>query len=229
MYDLGPDDVVVNGFPLFHVAGAFVYGLSVLYAGGTLVVPTRLACATGILSTRSWRHVAEHRVTVIGGVPTVVSALNSVAVDADIMLVMLTGGSPLPTDSPMPSSVAHWARAPQHPRNDGMRRRSNDRTVSSGPRTPGSTGLRLPFTELKVFRSSGSIEDSALACDAGEKQASSHCAARTSVPDTASWPAVMPGPSSGARPSGESPWSYRCRGPTVHHRQGRRTSSSGIT
>ena len=35
MYDLGPDDVLINGFPLFHVAGAFVYGLSVLSAGGT--------------------------------------------------------------------------------------------------------------------------------------------------------------------------------------------------
>lgn len=42
MYDLGPDDVLINGFPLFHVAGAFVYGLSVLSAGGTILIPTRL-------------------------------------------------------------------------------------------------------------------------------------------------------------------------------------------
>lgn len=35
MYDLSSTDVVVNGFPLFHVAGALVYGLSVFAAGGS--------------------------------------------------------------------------------------------------------------------------------------------------------------------------------------------------
>ena len=39
MYDFGPEDVVVNGFPLFHVAGAFVYGLSALASGADLVDP----------------------------------------------------------------------------------------------------------------------------------------------------------------------------------------------
>src|SRR6202012_5455226 len=34
MYDLSANDILVNGFPLFHVAGAFVYGLSVFSAGG---------------------------------------------------------------------------------------------------------------------------------------------------------------------------------------------------
>lgn len=169
MYDLGPDDVVVNGFPLFHVAGAFVYGLSVLYAGGTLVVPTRLGMRNRHFVNSIWRHVAEHRVTVIGGVPTVVSALNSVAVDADIssLRVMLTGGSPLPTEL-----ADAFERGTGKPVRNilGMTECAGVVTIEPflGPRTPGSTGLRLPFTELKVFRSSGSIEDSALACDAGE-------------------------------------------------------------
>jgi fatty-acyl-CoA synthase len=32
--------VEVNGFPLFHVAGAFVYGLALLAIGATQVLPT---------------------------------------------------------------------------------------------------------------------------------------------------------------------------------------------
>ena len=61
MYDLGPDDVLINGFPLFHVAGAFVYGLSVLSAGGTLLIPTRLGMRNRISSARSggrWKRIA---------------------------------------------------------------------------------------------------------------------------------------------------------------------------
>jgi len=100
MYDLRPEDVLINGFPLFHVAGAFVYGLSVLSAGGTLVIPTRLGMRNRSFISSIWRQVERYRVTAIGGVPTVISALNSVAVDADIssLRVMLTGGSPLPTE-----------------------------------------------------------------------------------------------------------------------------------
>ncbi len=169
MYDLRPDDVLVNGFPLFHVAGAFVYGLSVLYAGGTLIIPTRLGMRNRNFVTAIWRHVEEHRVTAIGGVPTVISALNSVVVDADIssLRVMLTGGSPLPTEL-----ADAFERGTGKPVRNilGMTECAGVVTIEPflGPRTPGSTGLRLPFTELKVFRSSGSVEDASSTCDAGE-------------------------------------------------------------
>lgn len=40
MYGAAPEDVVINGFPLFHVAGSFVYGLSTLLSGGEVILPT---------------------------------------------------------------------------------------------------------------------------------------------------------------------------------------------
>ena len=61
MYDLQPDDVVVNGFPLFHVAGAFVYGLSVLAAGGTVLIPTRLGMRNRAFVASIWRQVWKQR------------------------------------------------------------------------------------------------------------------------------------------------------------------------
>ncbi len=169
MCDLRPDDVVVNGFPLFHVAGAFVYGLSVLSAGGTLLIPTRLGMRNRSFVGSIWKHVAEHRVTAIGGVPTVISALNAVPVDADIssLRVMLTGGSPLPTEL-----ADAFERGTGKPVRNilGMTECAGVVTIEPllAPRTPGSTGLRLPFTEVKVFRMSAGAADTTSPCATGE-------------------------------------------------------------
>jgi fatty-acyl-CoA synthase len=153
MYDLGPEDVLINGFPLFHVAGSFVYGLSVLSAGGTIVIPTRLGMRNRSFIASIWRQVERYRVTAIGGVPTVISALNSVAVDADIssLRVMLTGGSPLPTEL-----ADAFERGTGKPVRNilGMTECAGVVTIEpfQAPRTAGSTGLRLPFTEVRVFK-----------------------------------------------------------------------------
>jgi fatty-acyl-CoA synthase len=169
MYDLGPDDVLVNGFPLFHVAGAFVYGLSVLSAGGTILIPTRLGMRNRNFVGSIWRQVERYHVTAIGGVPTVISALNSVAVDADIssLRVMLTGGSPLPTEL-----ADVFERGTGKPVRNilGMTECAGVVTIEPfrAPRTAGSTGLRLPFTEVKVFHSSGGEVDIGSLCAAGE-------------------------------------------------------------
>jgi fatty-acyl-CoA synthase len=168
MYDLRPDDVVINGFPLFHVAGAFVYGLSVLSAGGTLVIPTRLGMRDRSFVTSIWRQVDRYRITAIGGVPTVISALNAVPVDADIssLRVMLTGGSPLPTEL-----ADAFERGTAKPVRNilGMTECAGVVTIEPflAPRTAGSTGLRLPFTEVKVFHAAADGIDFASPCNAG--------------------------------------------------------------
>jgi fatty-acyl-CoA synthase len=169
MYDFGPDDVVVNGFPLFHVAGAFVYGLSALASGATLLIPGRLGMRNRRFIETIWKSVETYRVTAIGGVPTVISGLNEVAVDADIssLRVMLTGGSPLPTEL-----ADAFEKAIGKPVRNilGMTECAGVVTIEPfhGPRTPGSTGLRLPFTEVAAFRSVAGDVDLAARCKAGE-------------------------------------------------------------
>jgi fatty-acyl-CoA synthase len=169
MYDFGPSDVVVNGFPLFHVAGAFVYGLSALASGATLLIPGRLGMRNRRFIETIWNSVETYRVTAIGGVPTVISALNEVPVDADIssLRVMLTGGSPLPTE--LADAFEKAVRKPV--RNIlGMTECAGVVTIEPfhGPRTPGSAGLRLPFTEVAAFRSVSGDVDLAARCEAGE-------------------------------------------------------------
>ncbi len=153
MYRLDANDVLVNGFPLFHVAGSFVYGLSVLSAGATMVIPTRLGMRNREFIVSIWRHVEHHRITVIGGVPTIVGSLNLVPVDADIssLRLMLSGGSPLPTEL----ADAFERNVGKPVRNIfGMTECAGIVTIEpfEAPRTPGSTGLRLPFTEVRAFR-----------------------------------------------------------------------------
>ena len=100
MCDLRADDVMINGFPVFHVAGSFVYGLSVLSVGGELLVPGRLGMRNRSFVSSTWKRVSEYGVTAIGGVPTIISAINELELNADIssLRVVLTGGSPLPAE-----------------------------------------------------------------------------------------------------------------------------------
>ncbi len=151
-YDLSPRDVMLNGFPLFHVAGAFVYGLSAFSAGAELLIPGLQGMRNAAFVGTIWQQVARYGITVIGGVPTVISALNGVEVDADLasLRLMLTGGSPLPTEL----ADAFERRTGKPVRNIlGMTESAGAMAVEPfhGPRTPGSCGLRLPFSHVAAL------------------------------------------------------------------------------
>jgi acyl-CoA synthetase (AMP-forming)/AMP-acid ligase II len=64
-YQLGPADVGLVVMPLFHVHGLIGATLSSLWAGSTLVIPTRFQAHT------FWPTVKAHRVTWYSAVPTI--------------------------------------------------------------------------------------------------------------------------------------------------------------
>jgi fatty-acyl-CoA synthase len=147
-------DVIINGFPLFHVAGAFVYGLSALIAGATIVLPTILGMRDQVFVRNYWKVVEQHKVTLLAGVPTVISVLMNVPVeDSDISSVrcMLTGGSPLPAEL-----AAQFEQRFRVPVRNILGMTECAGVISIIPfdaqRVPGSCGLRLPFTHIKVVR-----------------------------------------------------------------------------
>lgn len=152
MHDLSPGDVVVNGLPLFHVAGAFVCGLSVLSVGGTLLVPGQLGMRNAAFVSTIWQQVECHGVTIVTGVPTVLAALNAVAVDADLSTLrcFLTGGSPLPTE--LADSIER--KTGKGVRNIlGMTECGGTTSTEPvhAPRTPMSCGLPIPFCEVAAL------------------------------------------------------------------------------
>ncbi len=152
IHHFSPETVMINGFPLFHVAGAFVFGLSVLSAGGTLVVPGRLGMRNAGFMRDIWRQVERLGVTCIGAVPTVLAALKSTPVNANIdsLRWLLTGGSPLPTE--LADAVeAHTGKPVRNIL--GMTESAGCMAVEPvhAPRMPLSCGLRLPFTEIAIL------------------------------------------------------------------------------
>ena len=64
-YRLASDDVSYVAMPLFHVHGLVASTLAAMLAGGTVIVPRRLA------PRRFWRHLGEHSVTWLSAGPTI--------------------------------------------------------------------------------------------------------------------------------------------------------------
>ncbi len=148
-YDIDEHAVEINGFPLFHVAGAFVYGLSLLAIGARQVLPTLSGMRNSGFVQRYWRFCEREQVTHLACVPTVLAALMAVPVDADIRRVRAayTGGSPLPSELAARFEAATGIAV----RNIlGMTECAGLVSIEPlrGPRTPGSAGLRLPYTEV---------------------------------------------------------------------------------
>ena len=150
-YGFDEHTVEVNGFPLFHVAGAFVYGLSLLAIGATQVLPTLTGMRNTAFVRRYWQFCERHGVTALACVPTILATLSNTPVDADISRIRIayTGGSPLPSEL----AAQFEARTDIPVRNIlGMTESAGLISIepSAAPRVPGSTGLRLPYSEVRI-------------------------------------------------------------------------------
>ncbi len=148
---VGPDDVVINGYPLFHVAGVLPGSLASLSAGVEVVIPTTGLYRNRDVITHYWRLVERHRATVLSAVPTVLAALANVPVDADISSLRYcrTGAAPL-----APELAARFKRhTGLHVHESlGMTEMAGISTITPpGLTAPaGCVGLRLPHSQLRI-------------------------------------------------------------------------------
>lgn len=149
-YAMQPGDIVLNGFPLFHVAGTFVYGLAAFATGVSLYMPTLTGMRNQEFVKRAWTFMQRNRVTHLGCVPTILSALLGVPRkddEGETVRVALTGGSPLPNELAARFEEVH--RIPV--RNIfGMTECAGLVAIepTHGARHPGSVGIRLPYSEV---------------------------------------------------------------------------------
>ena len=150
-YGFDEHTVELNGFPLFHVAGAFVYGLALLSVGATQVLPTLSGMRNAAFVRNYWKFCEREKITALACVPTILAALLNAPIDADISSVKIayTGGSPLPGEL----AAQFEARLHIPVRNIlGMTECAGLVAIepAASPRVPGSVGLRLPFTQVRV-------------------------------------------------------------------------------
>jgi fatty-acyl-CoA synthase len=94
-------NIVPGVFPLFHVAGALVNGLSVLCGGGHVVIPTATGARNPEVMAGFWKLVERFRMTSFSGVPTILTALTGRPVDADISTLAYarTGAAPMAAET----------------------------------------------------------------------------------------------------------------------------------
>jgi fatty-acyl-CoA synthase len=92
-------DVLTATFPLFHVAGTIVAGISVFMVGAQMVIMSPAGLRNPAIIEGFWRLTAQHKATLVAGVPTAIGAVLQTPVgDHDISTVRagLTGAALLP-------------------------------------------------------------------------------------------------------------------------------------
>lgn len=159
-------DTVINGFPFFHVGGTMTVGLSVLAAGGHMIVPSPYALRPPEVIRSYWQLVDTFSATVVSGVPTSIAAMATAwtdTADTGTVRMAVTGGAVLPaavgdrfettTGIPVYETYGMTETAAAIAFNPGR-----------GTRVQGSAGLRAPYSETRILR----VSDGKTPCPPGE-------------------------------------------------------------
>lgn len=152
MFDTGPGSVFLNPLPQFHVGGSLVGALSPVSNGWTIVIPTPLGARNPNVVRDWWSIVERNKVTVAGAVPTSLAAVMNVPRDGhdlSSLKVFVSGGSTVPVE--LIRRIEREIGAPVV-EGYGMTEVHCYSTMNPlhGERRPGSVGLRLPYTEVRI-------------------------------------------------------------------------------
>jgi fatty-acyl-CoA synthase len=152
MHGASCNDVAINGFPLFHVAGVLPTSLAAFAVGSETVMPTPSLLRNRDVILNYWRLVEKYRATSVSAVPTVLAALTNVPLDgADISTLRYcrTGAAPL-----SPELAARFKRMfGLHVHESlGMTEMAGISSITpQGVEGPaGCVGFRLPYAQVRV-------------------------------------------------------------------------------
>ena len=145
-------DVIINGFPFFHVGGTITAGLSVLSAGGHVVVPSPYALRPPAVVKGYWKIVQRFRATTVSGVPTSIAALTNAwepGTDVSHVRMAVTGGAVLPKAVGSRFEAVTGIRLFE---TYGMTESAAAIAFNPGRGTPvaGSVGFRAPYSETRI-------------------------------------------------------------------------------
>jgi fatty-acyl-CoA synthase len=152
MFDRGPGTVLLNPLPQFHVGGSLFGALSPVANGWTVVIPTPLGARNPNVVRDYWSIIERNRVTIGGAVPTTLAAIMNVTReghDLSSLKAFVTGGSTVPVE--LIRRIEGEIGVPVV-EGYGMTEVHCYSTMNPvhGERRPGSVGLRLPYTEVRI-------------------------------------------------------------------------------
>lgn len=154
VHGLNEHDVVINGFPLFHVGGTITTGLSVTAAGGHVIIPSPYALRKPEVVENYWRIVERYRATIVSGVPTSIASISDVPVegfDLSSVRMGLTGGAVCPRAVSERFESRTGVRLYE---TYGMTETAAAIAFNPGrgERVAGSVGFRAPYSETRIAK-----------------------------------------------------------------------------
>jgi fatty-acyl-CoA synthase len=150
---LTADEVVIQDTPMFHVGGLVGRYLPPLACGASILIPSVMGARDKRYMANYWRFVERYRITRLTGVPTSLAVLAKsppVGIDLSSLKRNFVTGS-----TAMPVAVRE-----EFERISGVRVLNSygmtENTASiaidprDGPRKDGSSGIHVPYTEIRV-------------------------------------------------------------------------------
>jgi fatty-acyl-CoA synthase len=170
MWGIDETDVILNCLPMFHVGGTISLGMSGMAAGAHDVILSPYGLRNQDIVRNYWRIAERYKATIVGGVPTAIVAISDVPVgDADISSVRMgfTGGAlcPVPVGQRFEKKINGTLYEQYGMTETGAMISSNP---ARGKRIRGSSGMRVPFSDLTIARQKELEEERVVQCDAGE-------------------------------------------------------------
>jgi len=145
-------DTMLAGLPLFHISGSIVTGIVPLFVGASLVLVSPQGFRDPLVIGNYWRLVEKYKISILGGVPTMLSALLNIPIgDADVssLRMGLTGGSAAPVE--VLKAITEQSGVPML-EGYGMTEATSFTTMQprDGEIRFGSVGLRAPYVDVKA-------------------------------------------------------------------------------
>ena len=150
-FTLTAEDSSLLILPLFHVNGLVLSVLSVLRAGGKVVVAPRFSAGT------FWDLVETHRPTFFSAVPTIYAVLDARtehAVDTSSLRFVVCGAAPMPAELITRFEERFKVSVVE---GYGLSEGSVASTINpvGGPRKPGTVGVALPGQQVAIASRDG--------------------------------------------------------------------------
>ena len=140
------------GLPLFHIFGVIILGIGAFSSGNRIVLMTPAGFRNPEVIKNLWHHVARFRANSFAAVPTVLTALAQIPVgDEDISCLtrINSGAAPL---SPAFEKRFEERYNVMVTNGYGMTETTSLITRPPEQQPPGSVGLRLPYSQIRIAR-----------------------------------------------------------------------------
>jgi fatty-acyl-CoA synthase len=148
----GTNDVIVNGLPMFHVASAIFCSLAMFVAGAEVVILSPAGFRNPLIVANFWRIVERTGTTIVGGVPTALSAVVKVdpnGVGLGRVRLNISGASLLPR-----GVAEQMERLTGKPMREVYGMTESGGVICVDPvsreRVLGSAGCPIPFCEVEA-------------------------------------------------------------------------------